>query len=100
MMKSLKTKLSMLVVAAALMLPTVVGAAEATTDPLLNTPNVSNTPTAATSQSIGETNIRGIYVPGIFIFNADTRIAYVLNGVGLVVVDKSTALPTGSYYIN
>lgn len=100
-MKSFKMKLSMLVIGAALMLPTVVGAAEATTttDPM-NTPNVSTAPSATTSQIIGETNIRGIYVPGIFTFNADTRIAYVLNGIGLVVVDKSTALPIGSYYIN
>jgi hypothetical protein len=97
-MNLFKTKLSVLVVAAALMLPTVVGAA--TPAELLNTPNVGTTPTATTAQTTGETNIRGIYVPGNFIFNIDTRIAYVLNGVGLVVVDKSTALPIGSYYIN
>jgi hypothetical protein len=97
-MNLFKTKLSVLVVAAALMLPSVVGAATAT-DPM-NTPNVNTTPTPATAQITGETNIRGIYVPGNFVINLDTRIAYILNGVGLVVVDKSTALPASSYYIN
>jgi hypothetical protein len=97
-MKQFKTKLSVLVVAAALMVPSVVGAATAT-DPL-NTPNVSTTTTPATAQSIGETNIRGIFVPGHFVINADTRIAYILGGIGLVVVDKTTALPSTSYYIN
>lgn len=97
-MKNFKTKLSVLVVAAALMVPSVVGAATAT-DPL-NTPNVSTSATPATAQSIGETNIRGIFVPGNFTINVDTRIAYILGGVGLVIVDKSTSLPTTSYYIN
>jgi hypothetical protein len=96
--KHFKTKLSVLVVAAALMVPSVVGAADPI-DPM-NTPNVSTTATPTTAQSIGETNIRGIYVPGHFIINSDTRIAYILGGVGLVVVDKTTALPTTSYYIN
>jgi hypothetical protein len=98
MMKHLKTKLSVLVVAAALMVPSVVGAATPT-DPM-NTPNVSTSPSPTVASTIGETNIRGIYVPGNFVFNLDTRIAYILGGVGLVVVDKSTALPTDSYYIN
>ncbi|NHN30501.1 hypothetical protein [Paenibacillus agricola] len=101
-MKNFKMKLSVLVVAAAIMVPSVVGAATETATPanLLNTPNVSTSATPTTAQSIGETNIRGIFVPGNFVINADTRIAYILGGVGLVVVDKSTALPTTSYYIN
>jgi hypothetical protein len=85
-------------VAAALMLPSVAGAATPT-DPM-DTPNVSTTPTPETAQYVGETNIRGIYVPGNYVVTLDTRIAYILGGIGLVVVDKSTALPTNSYYIN
>ncbi|PZE21510.1 hypothetical protein [Paenibacillus xerothermodurans] len=94
----LKKKVSVLALGAALMLPSVVGAAPAT-DPM-NTPNVETAPNPATAQMTGETNIRGIYVPGNFIVNEDTRIAYILGGIGLVVVDKSTALPANSYYIN
>jgi hypothetical protein len=96
-MRLIKTKLSVLVVCTAFMLPNVVGAATATD--LTNTPNVSTAPSKVIPLT-GETNVNGFYVPGIYVTNKDSRIAYIPGSVGLVVVNKGTALPKGSFYIN
>jgi Cu/Zn superoxide dismutase len=94
----LKTKLSVLVTCSALMLPTVVGA-EAAVDPT-NPSSAITTPPSSTALSIGQTNVNGVYITGNYVTNMDSRVAYIPGGVGLVVVDKGTALPSGSYYLD
>lgn len=96
-MKLLKTKVAVLAICTAVMLPNVVGAATVA-DPL-NTPNVSTTPSKIPPIT-GETNVNGVYVPGYYAINKDSRVAFIYGGIGVVVVNKGTALPKGSYYIN
>jgi hypothetical protein len=95
-MKLLKTKLSLLLVCAGLMIPTVVSAATEG-----DKQSASTTIKSLTwfGKSISQTNVNGIYVPGIYVFTKDSRVARI-PVVGLVVVDKSIPLPDGSYYLN
>lgn len=96
-MKLLKTKLSLLLVCSSLMLPAAVSAATGG--------DAKDTATPAPSLtwfgfSIPQTNVNGVYVPGLYLFTKDSRVAHIPDGVGLVVIDKSTPLPKGSYYLN
>lgn len=93
-MKTLKTKIAVLAMCSALALPAAASAATATD---------SNPPAAApvvVVSSIAQTNVNGVLVPGIYVINNDSRVAYIPGGVGLVVVNKNTALPIGAYYVN
>jgi hypothetical protein len=47
-------------------------------------PPITKMAPSQSSFSVAQTNVNGIYVPG---------------GVGLVVVNKATALPKGAYYV-
>jgi len=89
-MRFLKSKLSVLAVCSAFTLP---GAAYAAESP----PAVPPAPLSMIS--IVKTAVNGILVPGNYAVNKDSRVAYIPGGVGLVVVDKSTALPPGAYYL-
>jgi hypothetical protein len=93
----LKTKIIALAVCSALMLPT--AAAAATADDTKNTPALS-ADLAKLLSSVSQTNVNGILVPGIYITDKDSRVAFILAGVGLVVVNKAVPLPAGSYYLN
>jgi hypothetical protein len=70
-----------------ILLPTVVGAA-ATTSP-------ASLPGAA----IPETKVNGVSVPGNYVVNADSRVAFIPGGVGLIVINKDVPLPKGAYYV-
>ncbi|WP_282942228.1 hypothetical protein [Paenibacillus sp. RC67] len=94
-MKMVKTKLSMVVLGATLMLPAAVGAAAAEDTSKSSTAE----PTTITVSSTVQTNVNGTYVPGIYVTNQDSLVAFIPGGVGLVVVNKTTALPTGAYYV-
>lgn len=85
-MKSLKTKFIVLLACSSLMLPGAVSAATTTKE----IPTFSNT--------IAQTNVNGINVPGIYIVTKDSRVAYI-PGVGIVVVNKDVPLPPGSSYV-
>ncbi|MDF2963761.1 MAG: hypothetical protein K0S39_5496 [Paenibacillus sp.] len=96
-MKLKKTKLSLLVACASLMLPAVVSAA--------TTAEPTSSPVKVISPSqlifnITQTKVNGILVPGNYVTNKDARVAYIPGGVGLVVVDKATALPSGAKYVD
>ncbi|WP_079909482.1 hypothetical protein [Paenibacillus sp. 32352] len=95
-MKKLKTKLSIITIGASLMLPAAVGAA-APTD--TQKPSTTDPGTIVISQTV-QTKVNGTYVPGIYVTNKDSLVAFIPGGVGLVVVDKGTALPKGAYYVN
>lgn len=95
-MKMLKTKLSLIVIGATLMLPAAAGAAAAE-DTSKSSPTA---PATITVSSTVQTNVNGTYVPGIFVTNQDSLVAFIPGGVGLVVVNKATALPAGAYYVN
>jgi hypothetical protein len=95
-MKLLRTKLFALTVCSALMLPTVTGAATAV-EPAK--PSAVIAYPSFQFQSIAQSIINGITVPGIYVTNEDSRVAYIPGSVGLVVVDIGTALPPGSYYV-
>ncbi|WP_028552750.1 hypothetical protein [Paenibacillus sp. UNC451MF] len=95
-MKLLKTRLSVLVVGTSLMLPAVVGAA-----PVEDAANSSSTaPETMIISSTVQTNVNGTYVPGIYVTTNDSMVAFIPGGVGLVVVNKGTALPNGAYYVD
>lgn len=79
------------------MLPTVVSAATEVDTKDASTPINSLT---WFGSSIPQTNVNGIYVPGIYVFTKDSRVAHIPGGVGLVVVNKEIPLPEGSYYLN
>ncbi|CAG7617677.1 hypothetical protein ACFQI7_02370 [Paenibacillus allorhizosphaerae] len=93
-MKALKTKLSVLVVCSSLILPNAVSAATATTTA---TDKAKEIPTY--TNSIAQTKVNGISVPGIYIVTKDSRVALIPDGIGIVVVHKDIKLPAGSRYI-
>lgn len=95
-MNMMKTKLGILAMCSAFMLPSVAGAA--TTTDSTKTTDSKATPTVK-AVTTGQTNVNGVFVPGYYTVNPDSRVAYIPGGVGLVVVDKSTALPPGAYYV-
>lgn len=94
-MSKSKLALGVLALSAAIMVPAVVGAA--TTD---NTTTKTTTLGSTVTISTYQTNVNGVLVPGYYVFNADSRVAYIPGGVGLVVVDKSARLPVGAYFVN
>ncbi|UQZ80964.1 hypothetical protein SK3146_00120 [Paenibacillus konkukensis] len=96
-MNMFKTKVSVLAMAAALMVPAAAGAAPA---------SASTTSGAAPDKpdiifvgSVPQTNVNGIYVPGYYLVTKDSKAAFIPGGVGLVVVNSATALPIGAYYV-
>lgn len=93
-MKRFKTTISALVLGSALLLPTVVGAApeDDVATEIVEAQNVAS--------SIPQTIINGIEVAGDYIVHLTARVAYIPDGVGMVVVDQSIPLPFGAYYVD
>ncbi|KIL40874.1 hypothetical protein SD70_10600 [Gordoniibacillus kamchatkensis] len=93
-MKMLKTKLSVLAMCSAFMLPTAVSAATA------DDSTKAAAPLTFFGSAITQTNVHGVLVPGIYINFENCRVAFVPDGVGIVVVDKNLVLPQGSKYLD
>jgi hypothetical protein len=94
-MKSLKRKVSALLVCSALLLPSVVSAAT-TADPKAT----STAPTKpAVKISVIETEVNGVKVPGKYISFKDCKVVWIPGGVGLVLVAKDVPLPGGTVLI-
>ncbi|TBL71232.1 polymorphic toxin type 30 domain-containing protein [Paenibacillus thalictri] len=53
-----------------------------------------------TNDGFVHTDVRGHTVTGNYEFDNDSRVAWIPNGVGEVVVNNNTVLPEGAYYIN
>ncbi|CAG7652074.1 hypothetical protein PAECIP111802_05129 [Paenibacillus allorhizosphaerae] len=93
-MKTGKTKLFALLMGLSLMIPTAVGAAPVTGS--ADAPEAS--PVA--NLAVGQTDINGVTVPGVYLVTSESKVAFIPNGVGLVVINKDIALPFGAYYVN
>lgn len=89
-MNFLKTKLSLALVCASLMVPSVISAATEDVDP----------PAYTYINSSIHTFVNGVYVPGRYLVDEDTVAVYIPGGVGIIAVDKDTVLPFGSIYLN
>ncbi|MFE5317951.1 hypothetical protein ACFQ88_04475 [Paenibacillus sp. NPDC056579] len=98
-MNKLNMQLGIMAMCAVFMLPAAAGAAAATDSGAKATSEPSKTTPAVISGSVGQTNVNGVVVPGYYVTNPDSRVAYIPGGVGLVVVNKGTALPPGAYYV-
>jgi hypothetical protein len=86
-MRSLKTKVFLLLASSSLMIPSVINAATETVA----------TPAHTYKNGIIHTFVHGIYVPGNYInVDENTVAAYIPGGVGVIVVDKDAVLPEGS----
>jgi hypothetical protein len=97
-MNLFKTKLALLAICSAMMLPTAVSAAT-TSDHDAAAPAVTNAPADILHTPVAQTNVHGIWVPGIFINIDNARVAYVPD-TGLIVIDKDMLLPKGGNYLN
>ncbi|CAG7638563.1 hypothetical protein PAESOLCIP111_03954 [Paenibacillus solanacearum] len=93
-MKTAKTKWIALLMGLSLMVPTAAGAA-----PESSTTNVIDESPWA-SLAVGQTNVDGVTVPGVYLVTSESKVAFIPNGVGLVVINKEIALPFGAYYVN
>ncbi|MCR8630482.1 hypothetical protein [Paenibacillus radicis (ex Xue et al. 2023)] len=98
-MNLLKTKFSALVVCSALMLTSAAGVAAAADSTTQTPTTIHVTPPPLIFWSVGQTMVNGTYVPGNYLIGKDSKVAFIPGGVGLVVVDKSIALPVGAYYV-
>lgn len=100
-MNLFKTKLCTLTLLSAFLLPAAASAA-ASTDSTTSTTTTSTSTVAApqAASPIVQTDVNGVLVPGLYLINSDSRVAFIPGGVGLVVVNKGTALPLGAYYVN
>ncbi|NOU94294.1 hypothetical protein GC093_13850 [Paenibacillus sp. LMG 31456] len=81
------------------MLTSVAGVAAAADPATPSTPTSTVKTPPLIFWSIAQTMVNGTYVPGNYVVNKDSKVAFIPGGVGLVVVDKSVALPVGSYYV-
>jgi len=97
MMKMVKAKIGVLALCSALMLP---AAASAASTDSTTTTTTSTTDGPVVVSSIIQTNVNGVMVPGIYVVNSESRVAFIPGGVGLVVVNNGIALPIGAYYVN
>lgn len=88
-MRWVKGTLSALIVGSALLIPSIASAS----------PAAPASSIAKISWSITHTNVDGILVPGIYVNTKDAKVAWIPD-VGIVVVDKDTALPKGSSYLS
>ncbi|MDQ0920585.1 hypothetical protein [Paenibacillus sp. V4I5] len=89
-MRSLKTKLALLLACSSLMAPSAISAATET----------GVTPTYIFKNNLIHTFVHGIYVPGRYInVDEDTRAVYIPGGVGVIAVDKDALLPEGSKFL-
>ncbi|KZE75838.1 hypothetical protein AV654_25560 [Paenibacillus elgii] len=100
-MKSmLKTKVAVLALCSAFLLP-VAAFAQTPDEPAATPPTTTITfPNLNLTTTVKITNVNGVLVPGDYVITGDSRVAYIPEGVGLVVVHKETALPNGAFYLN
>ncbi|OXM84492.1 hypothetical protein [Paenibacillus rigui] len=102
-MNLFKTRLCTLTLLSAFLLPAAASAAASTDSTTSTTTTTTSTSTVAAPQAaspIVQTDVNGVLVPGLYLINSDSRVAFIPGGVGLVVVNKGTALPLGAYYVN
>lgn len=100
-MKSmLKTKIAVLAMCSAFLLPSA-AFAQTPDEPAANPPTTTITfPNLNLTTTVRVTNVDGVLVPGDYVITSDSRVAYIPEGVGLVVVNKETVLPNGAFYLN
>lgn len=100
-MKSmLKTKITVLAMCSAFLLPAA-AFAQTPDEPAAKPPTANVTlPNPNLTTSVKVTNVDGVLVPGDYVITGDSRVAYIPDGVGLVVVNKDIVLPTGAFYLN
>ncbi|SCW53568.1 hypothetical protein SAMN04487970_101394 [Paenibacillus tianmuensis] len=99
MISTLKTKITVLALCSAFLLPTATFAQTAD-EPAANPQTTAITfPNLNLTTTVSVTNVNGILVPGDYVITSDSRVVYIPEGVGLVVVNKETALPSGAFYL-